>query len=89
MFLRGRTPLRLWSQYCQGKTRKKLNRSYRTMTMTCRRKKTTRKKKRATRLNTKKMNSTLLGATLRRMRRSAMPMTSKLLEMKPQSPPVD
>jgi hypothetical protein len=49
------------------------------------RKKTTRgkKKKRATRLKAKMMNTTLLGATLRRMRRCTTLMRSKLLEMKP------
>jgi hypothetical protein len=90
MFLRGRTPSRLWSQYRQGKTRKKLNRCHRKMTMTSERKKTIRKKKkRATRLKAKKMKTTLLRATPRRMRRSTMPMRSKLLEMKPRSPLAD
>jgi hypothetical protein len=42
--------------------------------MTSERKKTMRrKKKRATRLKVKMMNTTLLGATLRRMRHSTMP----------------
>jgi hypothetical protein len=60
------------------------------MTMTNRRKKTMKKKKkRATRLKAKKMKTTLLGATLRRMRCSTMPTRSKLLQMKPQSPPAD
>jgi hypothetical protein len=76
--------LRLWSQYQQGKIRKKLNICRRMMTMTSRRKKTMRKKKkRATRLKAKKMKTTLLGATPRRMRRSMMPTRSKLLVMKP------
>jgi hypothetical protein len=67
-----------------GKACKKLNICCRMMTMTSRGKKTMRrKKKRATRLKAKKMKTTLLGATLRRMRRSTMPMRSKLLEMKP------
>jgi hypothetical protein len=57
--------------------------------MTMRRKKTMRKKKRATRLKMNKMNTTLLGAVPRRTRRSTMPMRSKLLEMKPRSQPVD
>jgi hypothetical protein len=53
------------------------------MTITSERKKTIRmKKKRATRLKVKMMNTTLLGATSRRMRRSTTPMRSKLLEMK-------
>jgi hypothetical protein len=86
MFLRGRIPSRLWSQYQQGKTRKKLNRCCKTMTMTSGRKKTTRKKnKRAIGLKAKKMKATLLEATLGRMRCSMMPMRSKLLEMKPRS----
>jgi hypothetical protein len=60
------------------------------MTMTNKRKKTMRKKKKvATRLTTKKMKTTLLGATLRRMRHSTTPTRSKLLEMKPRSPLVD
>jgi hypothetical protein len=89
-FLRGRTPSRLWSKYRQGKTRKKLNRIRRTMTMTSKRKKTMRKKKkRATRLKTKKMKTTLLGAMSRRTRRFTTPMRSKLLEMKPRSPLAD
>jgi hypothetical protein len=84
MFLRGRTPLRLWSLYQQGKTRKKHNSYRKMMTMTSRRKKAMRrKKKRATRLKVKKKKTTLLGATPRRMRCSTMSMTSKLLEMKP------
>jgi hypothetical protein len=74
---------RLWSQYWQGKTHKKLNRCCRTMTMTSKRKKTMRKKKVATRLKVKKMKATLLGATPRRMRHSTTPTRSKLLEMKP------
>jgi hypothetical protein len=61
-----------------------------TTTMIIGRKKTTRrKKKRATKLKAKKMKTTLLGATPRRMRRSTMPMRSKLLKMKPQYPPAD
>jgi hypothetical protein len=53
-------------------------------TMTSERKKATRKKKkRATRLKAKKMKTTLLRATPRRMRRSTMPMRSKLMEMRP------
>jgi uncharacterized membrane protein len=81
---------RLWSQYQQGKTRKKLNRYCRTTTMTSKRKKTMRrKKKRATRLKVKMMKNILLGATLRRTRCSMMPTRSKLLEMKPRSPLVD
>jgi hypothetical protein len=48
-----------------------------------------RKKKRATRLKVKMMKNILLGATLRRMRRSMTPTRSKLLEMKPQSPLAD
>jgi hypothetical protein len=61
MFLRGRTPLRLWSRYRQEKTRKKLNSYRRTMTTTMimGRKKTTRKKKRTTRLKVKMMKTTL------------------------------
>jgi hypothetical protein len=52
--------------------------------MTSKRKKTMRKKKKvATRLKAKKMKTTLLGATPRRMRHSTTPMRSKLLEMKP------
>jgi hypothetical protein len=51
--------------------------------MTSKRKKTMRKKKKvATRLKAKKMKTTLLGATLRRMRHSTTPTRSKLLEMK-------
>jgi hypothetical protein len=58
--------------------------------MTSRGKKTMRKKKKkVTRLKAKKMKTTLLGATPRRMRCSTMPMRSKLLEMKPQSPLTD
>jgi hypothetical protein len=67
MFLRGRTPLRLWSRYRQEKTRKKLN-SYRrttTTTMIMGRKKTTRKKKRTTRLKVKMMKTTLPWVTPR------------------------
>jgi hypothetical protein len=86
----------LWSQYRQGKTHKKLNRSRRTMTVTSNRKKTTRKKKKkkkkkkvATRLKAKKMKTTLLGAMPRRTRHSTTPMRSKLLEMKPRSPLAD
>jgi hypothetical protein len=75
---------RLWSQYRQGKTLKKLNRCRRSTTMTSKRNKIMiRKKKRATRLKVKMMKNILLGATLRRMRRSTTPMRSKLLEMKP------
>jgi hypothetical protein len=60
------------------------------MAMTSRGKKTMRKKKkRATRLEAKKMKTTLLGAMPRRTRHSTTPMRSKLLEMKPQSPLVD
>jgi hypothetical protein len=51
--------------------------------MTSKRKKTIRKKKVVTRLKAKKMKTTLLGATPRRMRHSMMPTRSKLLEMKP------
>jgi hypothetical protein len=72
--------------------RQKSNNCRRTMTMTMiiGRKKTTRKKKkRATRLKAKKMKTTLLEATLRRMRRSTMLMRSKILKMKPRSPPTD
>jgi hypothetical protein len=51
--------------------------------MTSKRKRTMRRKnKRATRLKVKMIKTTLLGATLRRMRRSTMPTRSKLLEMK-------
>jgi hypothetical protein len=58
--------------------------------MTSKRKKTMRKKKKvATRLKAKKMKTTLLGATPRRMRRSTRPMRSKLLKMKPRSPLAD
>jgi hypothetical protein len=47
---------RLWSQYRQGKTHKKLNRCRRTTTMTSKRKETMRRKeKRATRLKVKMM----------------------------------
>jgi hypothetical protein len=60
------------------------------MTTTSGMKKTMRKKKkRATRLKVKKMKTTLLGATPRRMRRSTTLTRSKLLEMKPRSPLVD
>jgi hypothetical protein len=60
------------------------------MTMTSKRKKTMRrKKKRATRLKLKMIQNILLGATMRRTRRSTTPMRSKLLEMKPRSPLVD
>jgi hypothetical protein len=60
------------------------------MTTTSGTKKTMRKKKkRATRLKVKKMKTTLLGATPRRMRRSTTLTRSKLLEMKPRSPLVD
>jgi hypothetical protein len=48
-----------------------------------------RKKKRATRLKVKMMKNILLGATLRRTRRSTTPTRSKLLEMKPRSPLTD
>jgi hypothetical protein len=52
--------------------------------MTSKRKKTMRKKKKvATRLKAKKMKTTLLRATPRRMRHSTTPMRSKLLEMEP------
>jgi hypothetical protein len=58
-------------------------------TMTIWKKKTMRKKKkRATRLKAKKMKTTLLGATPRSLRRSTTLMRSKLLVMKPRSPPV-
>jgi hypothetical protein len=80
---------RLWSQYRQGKTRKKLTRCRRTTTMTSKRKKAMRKKKVATRLKAKKMKTILLGETPRRMRHSMMPMRLKLLEMKPRSPLAD
>jgi hypothetical protein len=54
------------------------------MTMTIRRKKTTRKKKkRATRLKAKKMKITLLGAMPRMTIRSTMSTRSRLLAMKP------
>jgi hypothetical protein len=54
--------------------------------MTSKRKKTMRKKKKvATRLKAKKMKTTLLRATSRRMRHSTTLMRSKLLEMKPRS----
>jgi hypothetical protein len=90
MFLRGRTPSRLWSSYQQGKTHKKLNICRRMTTMTSRRKKTTRKKeKRGTRLKAKKMKITLVGTTPRRTRCSMTPTRTKPLEMKPQSPLVD
>jgi hypothetical protein len=56
--LRRMNLLRLWSQYQQGKTRKKLNRCRRTTTMISKRKKTMRKKKVATRLKVKKMKTT-------------------------------
>jgi hypothetical protein len=80
----------LWSWYRQEKTRKKLNSYRRTMTMTIRSKKTTRrKKKRATRVKVRKMKTTLFGVTPRRMRHSTMTMRSRLLEMKPRSPLVD
>jgi hypothetical protein len=60
------------------------------MTTTSGRKKTRRrKKKRETRLKAKKMKTTLLGATPRGTRRSMTPTRSKLLEMKPHSPPAD
>jgi hypothetical protein len=60
------------------------------MTMTIRSKKTTRRnKKRATRVNAKKMKTTLFEVTPRRMRHSTMMMRSRLLEMKPRSPLVD
>jgi uncharacterized membrane protein len=73
----------LWSQYRQGKTRKKLNRCRRTMTMTSKRKRTMRrKKKRATRLKVKTMKTTILGAMLRKTRCSTTPTRSKLLEIK-------
>jgi hypothetical protein len=58
--------------------------------MTSKRKKTMRRnKKRATRLKVKMMKIILLGATLRRMRRSMTLKRSKLLEMKPRSPLAD
>jgi uncharacterized membrane protein len=80
----------LWSQYRQGKTRKKLIRCRKTTTMTSKRKRTMRrKKKRATRLKAKMMKATLLGATPRKMRCSTALMRSKLLEMKPRSPLAD
>jgi hypothetical protein len=78
---------RLWSQCRQGKTHKKLNQCRRTTTTTSESKKTMRrKKKRATRLKVNMMKTTFLGAMPRRMRCSMMPMRSKLLKMKPQSP---
>jgi hypothetical protein len=81
---------RLWSQWRQGKTLKKLNRCRRTTTITSERKKTMRrKKKRATRLKVQMMKTTLLVATLKRTRHSTMPTRSKLLEMKPRSPLAD
>jgi hypothetical protein len=58
-------------------------------TMTSRRKKTMKKKKRATRMKAKKMKTTLLGATPRRTRCSTTQMISKLLEIKPLFPPAD
>jgi hypothetical protein len=74
----------------QGKTHKKLNRCRSTMTMTSKRKKTMRKKKKvATRLKAKKMKTTLLGATPRRTRHSMMPTRTNLLEMRPRSPLAD
>jgi hypothetical protein len=79
---------RLWSQYRQRKTHKKLNRCHRTMTSN-RKRTMRRKKKRATRLKAKMMKTTLLGATPRKRRRSTMPMRSKLLEMKLRSPLAD
>jgi hypothetical protein len=58
--------------------------------MTSKRKKTMRKKKKvATRLKVKKIKTTLLGATLRKMRHSTTPTRSKLLEMKPRFPLAD
>jgi hypothetical protein len=59
-FLRGRTPSRLWSWYWQEKTHKKLNSYHKmtTTTTTMRRKKTMRKKW-ATRLKAKMINTTL------------------------------
>jgi hypothetical protein len=57
--------------------------------MTSKRKKTMRKKKVATRLKTKKIKTTLLGATSRRSRHSMTPTRLKLLEMKPRSPLAD
>jgi hypothetical protein len=56
-----------------------------TITIIGRKKTTRKKKKRATRLKVKMMKTTLLGETLRKMRRSTMPTRSKLLEMKPRS----
>jgi hypothetical protein len=54
------------------------------MTMTIRRKKTTRKKtRRATRLKVKMMKTTLFGAMPRKMRYSTTPTRLRLLEMKP------
>jgi hypothetical protein len=55
----------------------------------CRRTTTSKKKKVATRLKAEKMQTTLLGAMLRRMRYSMTSMKSKLLEMKPRSPLAD
>jgi hypothetical protein len=53
-------------------------------------KKTMKKKKMmATRLKAKKMKTTLLGATPRRMRYFTTPTKSKLLKKKPRSPLVD
>jgi hypothetical protein len=85
---RRRNHSRLWSQYQQEKTHKRLNRCHRTTTS--KRNKTLKKKKKmATRLKVKKMKTTLLRAMLRKTRYSTMPMRSKLLEMKPQSPLAD
>jgi hypothetical protein len=51
------------------------------MTMTSKRKRTMRrKKKRATRLKARMMKTTLFGATSRRTRRSTTPMRSELLK---------
>jgi hypothetical protein len=63
MFLRGRTPSRLWSRYQQEKARKKFNscRRMTTTSITMGRKKTTRKKKkRATKLKVGMMKTILL-----------------------------
>jgi hypothetical protein len=69
-------------------THKRLNRCRRTTTSK-RKKIMKEKKKMAIRLKEKKMKTTLLGATPRRMRYSMTPMKSKLLEMKPRSPLAD
>jgi hypothetical protein len=52
-------------------------------------KKDNEKEEDGTRPKAKKMKTTLLGATPRRMRHSTMPTRSKLLGMRPQSPLAD